>query len=70
MRRASIHAEIAAIERKGSITSIDRNGNFDQEKSEKLDDLTPETALDLVKPFFPEEWAKLSAKDISLRKIT
>lgn len=70
MRRASINAEIVA--RRASIVSIDKS--FDQkteaEKNNRLSDLTPESALALVKPFFPTEWGTLTVKDVTLRTIT
>lgn len=70
MRRASINAELAA--RKSSISSIDKKDNLAGTNIDEnaLPDLTPESALALVQPFFPNEWSKVAAKDVTLRKIT
>lgn len=38
--------------------------------SNSIKDLEPEAALCLLKPFLANEWGKLGANDVSLRKIT
>lgn len=70
MRRASINAELAA--RRFSISSADQKENPAGTNSDEnaLPDLTPESTLALVQPFFPNEWSKVAAKDVTLRKIT
>lgn len=70
MRRASINAELAA--RKSSISCTDQKDSpADTNNNENaLPDLTPESTLALVQPFFPNEWSKVAAEDVTLRKIT
>ena len=77
MRRASISAEMALSERRASITSIDQErkpsdagSTEDANNNEAIIDLTPVTALALVQPFFPNEWGKITGKDVTVKTIT
>ena len=48
------------------------SGNVDKStiSSKTEQNLTPEAALALVQPFFPDEWGKLEPKDVQLKIIT
>lgn len=62
MRRASMEAE-----RRASVNPLDHK---EDEANTTIEELTPESALALVQPFFPDQRAKVSARDVTLKKLT
>lgn len=72
MRRASINAELAAAERRASASSLDTSSGKKKMdvNSQAPKELTSESALALVQPFFPKEWSMLAADDVALKILT
>ena len=52
-----------------SSENMDKSSSL-SETEQRNNDLTPEVALTLVQPFFPNEWGKLDPKDVQLEIIT
>lgn len=71
MRRSSINAELATS--KKSASSIEKSSGSEGKTSETnnngytISELTPESALALVQPFFPKVWSKVNPKDVTLK---